>query len=145
MLLAAAAAADVRFSDDVIAFVGTGKIKYSEFVAAELDESSYGSDGQIEAAFHRLDFNGDGKISMQEIFHMMHDSFGPDAGKEMAALMKDADTNGDGEIDLAEFKAAIRKAGTKAPPRARKASVQMMMATGAVPRPGKLSKSALWN
>ena len=66
MLLAAAAAADVRFSDDVIAFVGTGKIKYSEFVAAELDESSYGSDGQIEAAFHRLDFNGDGKVNDQD-------------------------------------------------------------------------------
>lgn len=33
-------------------------IKYSEFVAAALEEATYTTDNQIEAAFQRLDTTG---------------------------------------------------------------------------------------
>jgi Ca2+-binding EF-hand superfamily protein len=94
---------------------GHGKIKYSEFVAAELDEALYQDEGQIEAAFNRMDFNGDGVISRSELELLLKDSWGSDAETEAATMIAEADTNSDGGIDLNEFKAAMMSAAKKAP------------------------------
>jgi hypothetical protein len=59
---------DIKAYFEAINQDGTGKIKYSEFVAAELDQSTTLTDGQIEAAFHRMDFDGSGSISAQEVY-----------------------------------------------------------------------------
>ena len=38
---------------DAINMDGTGKIKYSEFIASQLEEDYYSTSLQLEAAFHR--------------------------------------------------------------------------------------------
>jgi calcium-dependent protein kinase len=94
---------------------GTGKVKYSEFVAAELDPAHYQNEGQIEAAFKRLDFDGDGSISRGELELLLVDAWGKGAAAEAASIISEADTNSDGVIDYSEFKAAMFGAATKAP------------------------------
>ena len=118
---------DIKKYFEAINQDGTGKIKYSEFVAAELDQSTTLTDAQIDAAFHRMDFDNSGSISAQEVHHMMHDTYGGDASAEVAKIMKEADTNGDGVIDINEFRVAVRRASLvaeeKSPGRDRRSSL----------------------
>lgn len=45
----------------------TGVIKYTEFLAAAMDEKALENKEDIEAAFHRLDLDGSGSLDASEI------------------------------------------------------------------------------
>merc|ERR1712159_644765 len=50
---------------------GTGKIKYSEFVASQLERDVTDANVQLEAAFVRLDLNGTGSIGLDELIYLL--------------------------------------------------------------------------
>lgn len=89
---------------------GTGKIKYSEFVASQLEKDVFDANAQLEAAFSRLDFNGDGKIGMAELIILLQgpDEDDEDARAEALRVLTGMGKNADGEIDVEEFKVAMR-------------------------------------
>lgn len=88
---------------------GSGKIDYTEFLAATLDKKVYMSEDACWQAFRVFDRNGDGKIDKDEIRQVLNDdSVKAAAAKDMADVMADIDKNGDGEIDFEEFMAMMR-------------------------------------
>lgn len=89
---------------------GTGKIKYSEFVASQLERDVTDANVHLEAAFHRLDLNDDGKIGMEELLVLLQgpDSDEAEAREEALCTLKELGKEADGEIDMDEFKTAMR-------------------------------------
>eukprot|EP00041_Stephanoeca_diplocostata_P037953 m.1462016 g.1462016 ORF g.1462016 m.1462016 type:complete len:602 (+) comp25133_c2_seq16:178-1983(+) len=82
----------------------TGVIKYSEFIAAALQEELMQREDHLEAAFHRLDADSNGTISIDELTRVL-----PTRSRhEVQQALTKFDTNGDGMLDLAEFKYALR-------------------------------------
>merc|ERR1712194_376829 len=74
----------------------SGKIDYTEFLAATLDKKLYLQEQQCWSAFRVFDRNGDGKISLDELKQVpqkgeVTDAFG---GQDMEALLKEVDTSG---------------------------------------------------
>merc|ERR1712190_448282 len=86
---------------------GSGKIDYTEFLAATLDKKLYLQEQQCWSAFRVFDRNGDGRISLDELKNVLQNGDVTDAfaGQDMEALLKEVDTSrrwrsGDGEIDF---------------------------------------------
>jgi len=97
--------ADIAQCFDAVNQDGTGMIKYSEFVAAALEEATYTTDNQIEAAFQRLDTTGTGTIGTSDLRHMLGRRY---SEATLGMMVSEVDTTGSGKIDLEEFKIAIR-------------------------------------
>lgn len=89
---------------------GTGKIKYSEFVASQLEADVYDANVQLEAAFTRLDINGTGLIGMEELKFLLQgpDTSEKDAHQEAAQVLTSMGKGEDGQMNAGEFKTAMR-------------------------------------
>ncbi|EGR31676.1 protein kinase domain protein [Ichthyophthirius multifiliis] len=84
---------------------GSGKIDYTEFLAATMEKSLYMKEDKLHQAFKMLDQDGNGKISKNELKNVLgndqqlskyDDQYWDD-------MIKEVDKNGDGEIDYNEF------------------------------------------
>jgi len=110
--------ADLPINDDMKELLqaidsdNSGKIDYSEFIAATLSKKQVIQEDLCWAAFKIFDLDGNGKITKDELQEVLHnrdmlDEFGEETLK---TIMEDADTNGDGEIDFHEFLEMMRTA-----------------------------------
>jgi len=89
----------------------SGKIDYTEFIAATLDSQVFLKEEYLKAAFDMFDKDGSGKIENSEIVALL-------SGEELKGLasteavevaIKEIDANGDGQIDFEEFKQMMKK------------------------------------
>mmetsp|Transcript_12904 Transcript_12904/g.32554 ORF Transcript_12904/g.32554 Transcript_12904/m.32554 type:complete len:395 (+) Transcript_12904:2-1186(+) len=92
---------------------GSGKIDYTEFLAATLDKRTYAVEDVCWSAFRAFDKNGDGKISKEELKQVLgnDEQIQGLATCPVEELMKEVDTGGDGTIDFQEFMIMMMGAG----------------------------------
>ena len=83
----------------------TGMIKYSEFLAACLQESLYLEDDRVVDAFNKLDVDHSGKITRANLKTVLGDDLDDSAIDRMIA---EADFHKDGVINLDEFKRMMK-------------------------------------
>jgi len=89
---------------------GSGRIDYSEFVAATLQQHHYTQEQTLWAAFRVFDRNGDGRISQRELLEVLSSGDVQSVNAEaVKQIMADVDANGDGYCDFEEFAAMMRK------------------------------------
>jgi calcium-dependent protein kinase len=88
---------------------GSGKIDYTEFIAATLDRKKYIQEDRLWSAFRVFDLNGDGKISRAELAQVLHGNKFEESNMNIESILKDCDTDGDGEIDFEEFVTMMRR------------------------------------
>jgi calcium-dependent protein kinase len=79
----------------------SGKINYTEFIAATIDKKIYLKNERLFEAFKNFDKDGSGKISMKEIHYIINDQ--KDDYPSIEKEIEKYDLNGDGEIDYEEF------------------------------------------
>ncbi|KAL4463768.1 hypothetical protein ABPG72_022822 [Tetrahymena utriculariae] len=101
---------------------GSGKIDYTEFLAATMEKSLYMKEDKLHQAFKMLDIDGNGKISKDELKQILgskyyyisrflkaylYTAITEELGKYDEVywdnMIKEVDKNGDGEIDYNEF------------------------------------------
>eukprot|EP00331_Platyophrya_macrostoma_P033866 CAMPEP_0176441590 /NCGR_PEP_ID=MMETSP0127-20121128/21290_1 /TAXON_ID=938130 /ORGANISM="Platyophrya macrostoma, Strain WH" /LENGTH=469 /DNA_ID=CAMNT_0017826401 /DNA_START=25 /DNA_END=1434 /DNA_ORIENTATION=+ len=87
----------------------SGKVDYTEFLAATMERNLYLKEERLYAAFKMFDKDGNGTISASELREVLgnSDMLGTKDDSFWNELLKEADTNGDGEIDYAEFVAMM--------------------------------------
>ncbi len=84
----------------------TGKINYSEFLAASMDHNVFLKKEYLVNAFNEFDKDKNGKITSAELKEIL----GKDTNISASVwddMIKAADTNGDGVIDFDEFMAMM--------------------------------------
>lgn len=81
-----------------------GVIKYTEFIAAALEEKAYQAEENVLAAFHKLDLDDTGSITIANLKKLFPEDM-DDA--HITEMLNQFDENGDGKIDLAEFQALM--------------------------------------
>mmetsp|Transcript_36592 Transcript_36592/g.113900 ORF Transcript_36592/g.113900 Transcript_36592/m.113900 type:complete len:165 (+) Transcript_36592:3-497(+) len=87
---------------------GSGKLDYSEFVAATMDEAVCSKKELCRAAFRIFDQDGDGKITREELERAISSPTAKeDEREQIYRLIQEGDSNGDGCIDFEEFCAMI--------------------------------------
>ena len=79
----------------------SGKIDYTEFLAATLDEKIYLKEQRLFEVFRAFDKDESGKISKEELMKLLQIEDDPD--KKIGKLIDEIDKNKDGEIDYNEF------------------------------------------
>ena len=85
-----------------------GMIKYTEFIAAALEDTMVNSTEQLEAAFHRLDLGNSGALGVSELQTLLGTT---DYDSDLIQqILTAADQDGSGTINMEEFKGAIRGA-----------------------------------
>jgi len=88
---------------------GSGKIDYSEFLAASFDRTCHIEEDVCWSAFRLFDSDGDGKITSAEVLKVLNAGGGTViSNEEMAQIMAGVDLNGDGGIDFDEFLSMLR-------------------------------------
>lgn len=89
----------------------SGKIDYTEFIAATLDHRQASQEAACWAAFRVFDKNNDGKISKQELDEVLasRDVRGALGADVIKGIMEEVDSNNDGFIDFDEFMDMMRK------------------------------------
>jgi calcium-dependent protein kinase len=78
-----------------------GKIDYTEFIAATVQESNYNKKEKIFEAFSMFDKDNSGFITKDEILNALKAQKSQE--KEIEKYIQDVDKNGDGKIDYKEF------------------------------------------
>mmetsp|Transcript_44586 Transcript_44586/g.95027 ORF Transcript_44586/g.95027 Transcript_44586/m.95027 type:complete len:481 (+) Transcript_44586:90-1532(+) len=81
---------------------GSGKVDYTEFIAATLDHKEYKSKAVLWQAFRVFDKDGDGVITKQELTQVLQMDEIADSNK-IAQIIEEVDANGDGVISFDEF------------------------------------------
>jgi calcium-dependent protein kinase len=76
-------------------------VKYTEFLAAAMQEQLYLAEDKILEAFHKLDLDHTGTITKQNLKELLGDDVDEAA---LERIIKDADYHNNGSIDLEEFK-----------------------------------------
>lgn len=98
---------------------GSGKIDYTEFLAATMEKSIYMKEDKLHQAFKMLDQDGNGKISREELKNVLGSKYNlvfcfylkqkiflkEELGHEYTEsywdnMIKEVDKNGDGEVNL---------------------------------------------
>lgn len=100
--------------DEIFASIdsdGSGKIDYTEFIAATMETSLQHRDDLLWAAFRVFDIDNDGKITIEELGKVLRSddvsNVNGDAEK-LKALIAEFDSNKDGCIDFEEFKEMMK-------------------------------------
>ena len=83
----------------------TGQVKYSEFIAACVQEDLYNQEERVVEAFNRLDVDHDGTISKKDLKTMLGDELDDSA---IERILDDAAFHRDGLIHLDDFKRMMR-------------------------------------
>ena len=79
---------------------GTGKVHYSEFLAATIEAHGTISEERIAEAFDRLDSDDSGRITVEDVKEFL----GNEVSQEYVdAIIDEADENSDHEIEYQEF------------------------------------------
>mmetsp|Transcript_38741 Transcript_38741/g.72671 ORF Transcript_38741/g.72671 Transcript_38741/m.72671 type:complete len:536 (-) Transcript_38741:173-1780(-) len=93
-----------KLMDDVDAD-GSGRIDYTEFLAAMLDKRLYLQEGLLREAFNVFDLNNDGQIAPDELKRVLYDGRVQEAvsSRKVEEILLEVDNNGDGTIDFEEF------------------------------------------
>lgn len=79
---------------------GSGRIRYTEFLAATIEAQGAISEERLAEAFDRLDSDDSGYISAQNLAEMLGQDFPAD---EINSIIQEADLTKDGLISYAEF------------------------------------------
>ena len=80
---------------------GTGKLGYTEFISASIEQNIYMREERLLEAFKMLDKDNNGKISKEEIKNALKlDNID---NNQLSIYIQKFDLNGDGEIDYYEF------------------------------------------
>merc|ERR1711920_552600 len=80
----------------------SGRIDYTEFIAATLDKEVYTNSDIVWSAFNVFDLDNDGRISAAEVEHILA-LRGHLATHTAKHELQMVDRDGDGEIDYSEF------------------------------------------
>jgi len=88
----------------------SGKIDYTEFMAAMISEVHVLQEEACWEAFRVFDRDGSGKISTAELAEVLEDKAlrSMTNGDSLQNILEEADANGDGEVDFEEFMAMLR-------------------------------------
>jgi hypothetical protein len=79
---------------------GSGKIRYTEFLAATIEAQGAISEERLAEAFDRMDSDDSGYISAENLKEMLGAEF-PE--NEIDAIIKEVDLTRDGKISYSEF------------------------------------------
>lgn len=79
---------------------GSGRIRYTEFLAATIEAQGAISEERLAEAFDRLDSDDSGYISAENLVEMLGKDFPRD---EIDAIIKEADLTKDNRISYSEF------------------------------------------
>lgn len=79
---------------------GSGRIRYTEFLAATIEAQGAISEERLAEAFDRLDSDDSGYISPQNLADMLGQDF---PAEEINSIIQEADLTKDGLISYAEF------------------------------------------
>ena len=79
---------------------GTGKIRYTEFLAATIEARGAISEERLAEAFDRLDSDDSGYISASNLRQILGEDF---PQEEIEAIIREADISKDGQISYSEF------------------------------------------
>ena len=80
---------------------GTGKLGYTEFISASIEQNIYMREERLLEAFKMLDKDKSGKISKEEIKNALKlDNID---NQQLSLYIQKFDLNGDGQIDYYEF------------------------------------------
>ena len=79
---------------------GTGKIRYTEFLAATIEAQGAISEERLAEAFDRIDADDSGYISKANLRSLLGDEF---PQSEIDAIIDEADLTRDGKISYSEF------------------------------------------
>lgn len=83
---------------------GSGKIDYSEFIAASMDREKILTTSRLKEAFNYFDIDGNGRITLEELKEVFNKGSFSDLDDDVwKELIAEADQNKDGEIDFGEF------------------------------------------
>mmetsp|Transcript_88907 Transcript_88907/g.252078 ORF Transcript_88907/g.252078 Transcript_88907/m.252078 type:complete len:414 (+) Transcript_88907:2-1243(+) len=84
---------------------GSGKVDYTEFIAAALDRRKDLKEELVQQIFRNFDKNGDGEITKEELREALANGNEEDLAlaQEVEAVIKEVDTDGDGNISYQEF------------------------------------------
>jgi len=87
----------------------SGRVDYTEFLAATMERSLYLKEERLYTAFKLFDKDGSGTITAKELKEVLgsNDILASKDDAYWNSLLKEADINGDGEIDYAEFVAMM--------------------------------------
>jgi calcium-dependent protein kinase len=90
----------------------SGLIKYSEFIAACLEQNVAYSDGVIADAFSRMDLDKSGFITRENLTDLMRSASGDLSNDQLEEtvdrMLSEGDLVGDGQISLEELKEVMR-------------------------------------
>ena len=81
-------------------------IKYSEFLAACVEEKYFLDDKRVIEAFNRLDEDHSGSITMANLKKLLRDQVSDDS---LARMFKEVDIDESGTISLKEFREMLMK------------------------------------
>jgi Ca2+-binding EF-hand superfamily protein len=79
---------------------GTDEIRYSEFLAAAMEDRMRMHQDVLTATFDRIDVDGTGQITASNLRALLGDNF---EGSDVEELIREADQTGDGRISRPEF------------------------------------------
>ena len=83
----------------------TGVIKYSEFLAASMDERLFLDERHILHAFHKLDVDRSGTISKENLRVFLDDV----DEETLQSCFDEADIDKSGQLSLSEFRTLVRE------------------------------------
>jgi len=85
---------------DAVDLDGTGKIRYTEFLAATIEAQGAISEERLAEAFDRMDADDSGFISKENLSALLGEEF---PQSEINAIIDEADITRDGKISYSEF------------------------------------------
>ena len=84
-----------------------GKIDYTEFIAATIEEANYNKHERLLEAFQNFDKDGSGQISKSELLETLKAEKCQE--KEVEKFIKAVDKDGNGKISIEEFMALMKE------------------------------------
>ena len=98
---------DITTIKDIFNSIDTdksGRIDYTEFIAATLDEKLYLQEQRLYEVFKTFDKDNTGRITIEEIMKVLKlENDNPESEEKVKQILKGIDKNGNGQINYNEF------------------------------------------